>query len=159
MSTVVVSEEWRLQALRDLDVAKHLAAGGYHEWASYASQQAAEKAIKAVRYSMAIDMHVVDDKKKEDRAKRDFTHNLLHLAEPLRQLWPTMLPTDPDLGTLMNHEADGRYPGVRSGPYAAPTRVYDKATADNALRIAELVVNRCTALVTDLHAFWTGRPL
>jgi HEPN domain-containing protein len=51
MSTNVVSEEWRVQALRDPDVSKHLAAGGYHEWASYASQSAAEKAIKAVRYS------------------------------------------------------------------------------------------------------------
>ena len=50
----------------------------------YASQQAAEKAIKAVRYSMAIDLHVAEDKKKDDRTKRDFTHNLLHLAEPLR---------------------------------------------------------------------------
>jgi HEPN domain-containing protein len=158
MSTVVVSEEWRVQALRDLVVAKHLAAGGYHEWASYASQQAAEKAIKAVRYSMAIDLHVVDDKKKEDRNKRDFTHNLLHLAEPLRELWPTMLPTDADLGTLMNHEADGRYPSVRSGPYAAPSRVYDKVTADKALRVAEEIVDRCTALVSDIHAFWTGRP-
>ncbi|HEX2685180.1 MAG TPA: hypothetical protein VHN14_01115 [Kofleriaceae bacterium] len=61
---------------------------------------------------MAIDMHIVDDKKKDDRNKRDFTHNLLHLAEPLRELWPTMLPSD----------ADGRYPSVRSGPYAAPPR-------------------------------------
>jgi HEPN domain-containing protein len=158
MSTVVVSEEWRVQALRDLDVAKHLAAGGYHEWASYASQQAAEKAIKAVRYSIAIDLHVADAKKKEDRNKRDFTHNLLHLAEPLRELWPTMLPTEADLGTLMNHEADGRYPSVRSGTYAAPTRVYDKATAENAVRVAEVIVNRCTTLVTDIQAFWTVRP-
>jgi HEPN domain-containing protein len=158
MSTVVVSEEWRVQALRDLDVARHLAAGGYHEWASYASQQAAEKAIKAVRYSMAIDLHVAEDKKKEDRSKRDFTHNLLHLAEPLRQLWPTMLPSDGVLATLMKHEADGRYPSVRSGPYQAPTRAYDKATADNAVRVAEEIVNCCTVLVADIQAFWTARP-
>ncbi|HET7505322.1 MAG TPA: HEPN domain-containing protein [Kofleriaceae bacterium] len=158
MSTVVVSEEWRVQALRDLDVAKHLAAGGYYEWASYASQQAAEKAIKAVRYSMAIDLHVADDKKKEDKNKRDFTHSLPQLAEPLRQLWPTMLPTEAALFILTKHEADGRYPSVRAGPYAAPSRVYDQATADNALQVAELIVNRCTALVADLHAFWTGRP-
>ena len=108
--------------------------------------------------TVAIDMHVVDDKKKDDRNKREFTHNLLHLAEPLRELWPTMLPADAELARLMNHEADGRYPSVRSGSYAAPTRVYDKATADNALRVVDLVVSRCTALVTDLHAFWTGRP-
>jgi HEPN domain-containing protein len=158
MSTVAVSEEWRVQALRDLDVAKHLAAGGFHEWASYASQQAAEKAIKAVRYSMAIDLHVADDKKKEDRTKRDFTHNLLHLAEPLRQLWPTMLTTDADLGMLMNHEADGRYPSVRSGRYAAPTRVYDQTTADRAVTVAELIVNRCTSLVIDVQEYWAARP-
>lgn len=69
-----------------------------------------------------------------------------------------MLPMDADLGTLMNHEADGRYSSVRSGPYAAPTRVYDQATAENALRVAEAIVSRCTVLVTDIQAFWTAQP-
>ena len=46
------AEEWMEQALRDLEVAECLRAEGYHEWSVYASQQAAEKAVKAVRIAL-----------------------------------------------------------------------------------------------------------
>ena len=39
------------QAERDLEVARGNAQLGYHEWACFAAQQAAEKALKAVLYS------------------------------------------------------------------------------------------------------------
>jgi len=42
------SRDWFSQAQRDLESARHLKQGGFHEWASFASQQAAEKALKAV---------------------------------------------------------------------------------------------------------------
>lgn len=41
------------QAQRDLDSAMHQAQGGYHEWACFISQQAAEKALKAVYQHLA----------------------------------------------------------------------------------------------------------
>jgi HEPN domain-containing protein len=41
------SADWMAQAVRDLDAARWQAGGGFYEWACFASQQAAEKAVKA----------------------------------------------------------------------------------------------------------------
>jgi len=40
--------DWFRQAGRDLEQARESAAAGRHEWACFAAQQAAEKAVKAV---------------------------------------------------------------------------------------------------------------
>ena len=40
--------DWLRQAGRDLQVAESSAAAGYHEWAAFAAQQSAEKAVKAL---------------------------------------------------------------------------------------------------------------
>jgi HEPN domain-containing protein len=150
MSAVTVCEEWRFQAVHDLEVAKHLAANGYFDWSAYASQQAAEKAIKAVRHALAIDLH--------DKDKKDFTHNLIQLAKPLRELSQSVLPDDAVLGGLMFHEADGRYPGVRTGPpYRAPAHAYTVTMAFSAALAAEAVVSRCNMLVRDIQDFWHAR--
>lgn len=42
------SQDWINQARRDLEVAGRLAGDGSFEWACFVSQQAAEKAVKAV---------------------------------------------------------------------------------------------------------------
>jgi len=42
------SQDWLAQALRDLESARWQAQGGFFEWACFAAQQAAEKALKAV---------------------------------------------------------------------------------------------------------------
>ncbi len=42
------SADWLKQAERDLKVAATDAAAGYHEWAAFAAQQSAEKAVKAL---------------------------------------------------------------------------------------------------------------
>ena len=41
-------QDWLLQAGRDLDQARDSAAARRHEWACFAAQQAAEKAVKAL---------------------------------------------------------------------------------------------------------------
>jgi len=46
------SADWLHQAERDLRVAETDAAAGYHEWAAFASQQSAEKAVKALVQSL-----------------------------------------------------------------------------------------------------------
>ncbi len=53
--------DWFEQALRDLEQAESSRRDGRHEWACFAAQQAAEKAIKAVHLSLAQDAwgHVV----------------------------------------------------------------------------------------------------
>ena len=42
------SRDWLNQALRDLDQAEDSRRAGRHEWACFAAQQAAEKAVKAL---------------------------------------------------------------------------------------------------------------
>ncbi len=46
------SEDWLKQAERDLRAAENSAASGYHEWAAFAAQQCAEKAVKALAESL-----------------------------------------------------------------------------------------------------------
>jgi HEPN domain-containing protein len=128
-------------------VANLLALSQYFEWASYAAQQAAEKAIKAVRHVLAIDTH----------ANVKLSHKLIELANPLVEAYTTLLPNNTALGTITQHEADGRYPGVRTGPYLAPCRSYDLETAFRAVLTARAIVERCCCLTQDLQAFWTAR--
>lgn len=45
------SQEWLKQAERDLDLAKISAEAGHFEWACFAAQQSAEKAVKALHLS------------------------------------------------------------------------------------------------------------
>lgn len=144
-----VAEEWRLQAERDLLVAERLAQDSFFEWAAYAAQQAAEKAIKAVRYATAINTHVGDE----------LSHNLSELATPLHELYGTLLPDEPDLWKLTFHEADGRYPSARRGSYQAPSRIYNQAMSDDALATARAIVQRCSNLTRELAAFWNARPV
>ena len=42
------SRDWFRQAVHDLDHARHAADSGDHDWACFAAQQAAEKAMKAL---------------------------------------------------------------------------------------------------------------
>jgi HEPN domain-containing protein len=42
------SKDWFNQALRDLEQAESSQAEGRHEWACFAAQQSAEKAVKAL---------------------------------------------------------------------------------------------------------------
>jgi len=46
------SKDWFAQAERDLDQARESQASGRHEWACFASHQAAEKALKALHLAL-----------------------------------------------------------------------------------------------------------
>ena len=45
------SQDWLAQAERDLDQARASRNDGRHEWACFAAQQSAEKAVKALHLS------------------------------------------------------------------------------------------------------------
>lgn len=49
------SRDWIEQAHRDMDAATATVQGGYFEWACFISQQAAEKAVKAVLQRMGAE--------------------------------------------------------------------------------------------------------
>ena len=46
------AKDWLDQARRDLELAQHAELGGFHEWACFAAQQAAEKGLKALIASL-----------------------------------------------------------------------------------------------------------
>src|SRR5437870_2705950 len=52
------SGDWMAQGERDLEVARTAAREGFHEWACFASQQAAEKALKAAHLSRLREFHL-----------------------------------------------------------------------------------------------------
>lgn len=55
------AEDWLSQAVRDLEQAEDSERAGRHEWACFAAQQAAEKAVKAMHLHLGQDAwgHVV----------------------------------------------------------------------------------------------------
>jgi HEPN domain-containing protein len=55
------SRDWFAQAERDLEVASLAAREGKHEWACFAAQQSAEKAVKAIHLALGQEAwgHVV----------------------------------------------------------------------------------------------------
>ena len=55
------SQDWLAQAERDFAQAKESMSGGRHEWACFAAQQAAEKAVKALHLRLGQEAwgHVV----------------------------------------------------------------------------------------------------
>ncbi len=54
-------EDWFRQAQRDLEQARLSMQAGHHEWACFAAQQAAEKAVKALHLALGQDVwgHVI----------------------------------------------------------------------------------------------------
>jgi HEPN domain-containing protein len=59
--------DWLKQAERDLEQARESQRAGRHEWACFAAQQAAEKAVKALHYRNATETwgHVIAELLKE----------------------------------------------------------------------------------------------
>ena len=51
------AEDWLRQASRDLQLTREALAGGIFEWAAFAAQQAAEKAVKALY--QGLDKHYI----------------------------------------------------------------------------------------------------
>jgi HEPN domain-containing protein len=136
-----MSEPWIEQAERDLEVARHLAAHGFHEWACFTAQQSAEKAVKPVRLSLGTPIETI--KKHE-------------MSELLAQI-PALHPPDPQLaqaGLLDAHVQGSRYPGYRGHGPDAPCKTYRAADSARAITVAEAVLAFCKPLHGQIQAFW-----
>ena len=123
------SADWMRQALRDLDHARHAREAGDHEWACFASHQAAEKALKAVHQA---------------RGEEAWGHTVTVLLAGCMG--------GPDLDALLakakaldKHYIPARYPnGFESG---APMDFYTSEDAGKAIEDAEGIVTRCESLL------------
>ncbi len=120
----------RPSAWRDLDQARHSRSGGFHEWACFAAQQAAEKALKAVYQALGGDA---------------WGHSVLGLLEGLSR----RTPVDPDLWNdardLDRYYIPARYPnGWAEG---APKDMFTRKDADHAIGCAERILRFCDGLL------------
>lgn len=118
------SERWMRQADRDLAAARSNAGSGYHEWACFLSQQAAEKALKAFLYGQG------------ERAV--IGHSILKLLRRASAY-------DPSFGSLKDAKRldevyiPSRYPnGLEE---ATPGEFYGAEDAQECISLAERVIS------------------
>ena len=117
------SEDWLSQATRDLEQAEDSRRSERHEWACFAAQQAAEKAIKALHLQLGQEAwgHVI--------------------ATLLRDLPPTVAV--PESLVQKAHVLDNFYIPSRcpnSHPEGAPFEHYGSLQSENAIQYAREIV-------------------
>jgi HEPN domain-containing protein len=83
--------DWLRQAERDLQVALNSAASGHHEWAAFAAQQCAEKAVKALIQSLhgAVRGHSIAEMLRQLPAAVSVPATLLMGAQDLDKVYVT----------------------------------------------------------------------
>lgn len=116
--------DWLRQADADFRHARHARDHAHHEWACFAAQQAAEKALKAVLMSRGEDAwgHTVTA--------------LLGLLVSEAEAGPELIEC---AKTLDKHYIPARYPnGFDAG---APTDFYTKKDSDDAIPCAERLIS------------------
>ena len=116
--------DWLRQAEADLRHARHAREGGAHEWACFAAQQAAEKAIKAI----------VPGRRADARG---------HAVTALIGQTATVAVVGPELTecakTLDKHYISARYPsGFDAG---APADFYTSKDSNDAVACAERLID------------------
>jgi HEPN domain-containing protein len=115
--------DWLKQAIRDLEQAEDSRRAGRHEWACFAAQQAAEKAVKALHLHLGQEAwgHVIA------RLLRELPGTVLvpeHLEEKGRVLDTCYIPS--------------RYPN--SHPEGAPFQHYGLLQSEEAVRYAGEII-------------------
>ena len=123
-------EDWLKQGKRDLEHARRSMAGEDYEWACFAAQQGAAKAVKAV-----IQKH----------GGQAWGHAVTGLLEALPE---TLRPSDEMLDAareLDKHYIPARYPN--SLPQGAPFEYYTRAEAERACAQAGRIIQFCTGLL------------
>lgn len=121
--------DWFRQAERDLAHAGRSAEMGDHEWACFAAQQAAEKALKALLQHLGAEVRG-------------------HSALALLKLLPAGIADETertvlegDARELDRHYIPARYPN--SVPAGAPFEFYDADQSRSALAAAHRIVGFC----------------
>jgi HEPN domain-containing protein len=122
------SADWLRQAERDLEVARTTLAAGQYDWACFAAQQAAEKALKAV-----FQAHHAEG----------WGHVLHRLVEALQDREPEIVRFLEAARILDKYYIPTRYPnGLAAG---APADVYTRSEAEGAIAHAEDIAGFCQA--------------
>lgn len=121
------AQDWFRQGQRDLEHARAAGQAGHPEWACFAAQQAAEKAVKAVFQHLHLEAwgHVVHQLLARLPETQRPTHEILDRARRLDR-----------------HYIPARYPnGFEAG---IPADFYTAEDAQQAIRDAEAVLEFCS---------------
>ena len=113
--------DWLAQAHRDLEQAEASRRDGRHEWACFAAQQAAEKAVKAVHLA---------------HGQEAWGHVVARLIADLPVAWPPQLADRAKV--LDNFYLPTRY--ANGHPEGAPFEHYGTLQSDEAIRHAREIV-------------------
>lgn len=122
------------QARGDLEHALHDLRAGFHDWACFSAQQAAEKAVKAVFQRLGAEA---------------WGHSVADLVAALSQR--AQVPDGLHAGALELDKAyiGARYPNVH--PAGAPRDRYTKGEAQRLIEYAEQIVAACQDLLARLE--------
>lgn len=124
--------DWFRQGQRDLEHARRAVEAGDYEWACFAAQQGAEKAVKAVFQKVG---------------GMAWGHSVTALLEAL----PDFSPSDSEFldaaKELDKHYIPTRYPS--SHPQGAPFEYYTKSEADRAVANAEKIITFCSGFLVE----------
>ena len=117
------ANDWFNQALRDIEQAEDSRKAGRHEWACFAAQQAAEKAVKALHLYMHQEAwgHVIAKLLKELPESVNIPEDLIDKAR-----------------VLDNFYIPARYPN--SHPEGAPFDHYGPLQSEEAIRYAREII-------------------
>ncbi len=127
------SKDWLEQAKRDLEHARESTKIGHFEWACFASQQAGEKAVKALHLRLSTDA---------------WGHSVFELLDGLPQ---TTRPPEALLDQakmLDRFYIPPRYPNAH--PAGPPSQFYTHADAEQGVRAAQDVVSYCERQILSL---------
>jgi HEPN domain-containing protein len=118
------ARDWFNQAVRDLEQAKDSQQAGRHEWACFAAQQAAEKAVKALHLHLG---------------QEAWGHVIARLLQELPET--VQLPVDllEKARVLDNFYIPARYPN--SHPQGAPFEHYGPLQSQAAINYASEIID------------------
>jgi HEPN domain-containing protein len=127
------SADWMDQGEGDLEHARSDLKGCFYDWACFSSQQAAEKALKAVFQKLGAEAwgHSVADLLEELSKSRRIPEELMDLALELDKVY---IPA--------------RYPNAH--PSGSPRKRYTKNEAQRIIEYAARIVNFCKGLLSEL---------
>ena len=129
------AHDWLRQANRDLEHAKRSMEWRDYEWACFAAQQAAKKAVKALYQALGIEV---------------FSHSISRMLQNLSEEFRPSQELIDKAKELDRHYIPTRYPNFH--PEGAPLDYYTKTDAEKAIKYAEEILTYCRDKILQIES-------